>query len=177
MEVKTVYLVTHGEYDVGTPGNWKPDPPLNTEGWEQIQALKPEVERIIPQPAMIQAGTGRRHLDVAWILGYHFEQIFVSDVWGGPIVLARINDVKHVLLACGEIMSWEQYLSSQHLRNAVAETLRILPHNTLICSGRPVLVRLGLEVEECRGAAIYALRIKGDEIKIERLTEGVKLNN
>jgi len=121
-------------------------------------------------------GMGKRHIDTAAALNFVPTATLTSTIWGGPESLIEVNGEKQVILANGLIIDLENCLSNKHLSKAVRETLSDLPNNTVICTGRPILIRLGQEPEDCQNGAIYKLSIRGaDDINIELVTKGINL--
>lgn len=112
-----------------------------------MEKLIPELQRLLPNPAQIHVGTGRRHLDVAKALGFSMEKVYFSDLWGSPESLKKIAGKKIIVLADNTNIVYEKFLTIKHLARIISNIIAELPHNALICSGRPVLVRLGKEPE------------------------------
>lgn len=171
--MKTVWLVTHGETDS------EPNPGLTAAGLTATERLKERLPEFIPngQPTEIHCGTGRRQQQALEALGFNVEQAMFSDLWGGAATLVRGSNPKMIRLGHGTCITWDQYLSPAHLAAAIQPIIAGLPDNSLICSGRPVLVRLGVAAEKGQSGALYALRIGDDNsISIELVVGGVNLS-
>ena len=171
---KIIYLVTHGEKTND------PNPGMTDKGKEQVRRLLPKIQKLMPEgPAEIHCGTGKRQKEVVECLGFSFADAEISDVWGGPSTLTKTSGEKAILLADGTLVQWGNYKTSEHIGGDVIQTaIRNLPHNSVICSGRPVLVRLGLRPEDCQNGALYALHVMEDNsIQIELLVSGVNLSD
>lgn len=147
------------------------------EGLKMVEALAPKLTGFLPSgPTEIHVGTGLRQWRVAQALGFSLEQknIYFSDFWGGAATVAGSKEV--ILLGHGLQVPRKQYLSVKHLQPFYRQIIASLPDNSLICSGRPVLVRLGMQEEDCSSGALYALHIQDDgQIVIELLIAGVCL--
>ena len=172
--VKTIYLVTHGEKTND------PNPGMTEEGKEQVRRLLPKIQKFMPEgPVETHCGTGKRQKEVVECLDYSFANTKVSDIWGGPSTLVKTDGGKTILLADGTLVQWINFKTSEHIGGDVIQTaIRNLPHNSIICSGRPVLVRLGLRPEDCQSGALYALHVMEDNsIQIELLVSGVNLSD
>ncbi len=169
---KTVILVTHGEKEKG------PNPGMTEEGFKRVAVLLLELDKLLPNgPTELHFGSGQRHIDVVKALGFSTKDGFLSDLWGGPGSLEKTPEGKIIVLADGTAVAFEKCYTIRHLGGElISKIIAELPGNSVICSGRPVLVRLGRKPEECESGAIYALRVMDDgSIEIELLVSGVNL--
>lgn len=171
---KIIFLVTHGE----TTDN--SDPAMTPEGLERVKNLKEDLNILLPAgPAEIHCGTGRRQWQVVEALGFAEQNVKFSDVWGGPATLVKkeADGKKMVLLSYGKTIQYNNLITAKHLQPILHGIIAELPHDVLICSGRPILVRLGLKVEECKSGAIYQFIIYNDNsIEIKLTVDGVVLH-
>lgn len=167
--MKTIYLVTHGPTFSNTS-----DPVMAPEGRNMIESLKKKLPEYLPDgPAEVFAGTGRRQWQVAQILGFTADQVIFSDIWGGAATIGDCKDV--IILGHGLSINRKNYLSIQDIQ-PYGKKVAALPDKALICSGRPVLVRLGMREENCSSGALYALHVQdGEKVEIELLIPGVCL--
>lgn len=179
--MKTIWLITHGEKEVrDLEGNWIADAGMTGVGFKQIKSLKPKLEEYLSgqKPSEVHCGTGLRQWQVAQILGFTKEETYFSSLWGESSTLIDVEGKKKILLGHGIVVEKKQYLSSQHMGSAAREAIIKLPNDSLICSGRPVLIRLGIPSEEGQSGALYALRVMDDNsIKIELIIKGVNLSD
>ena len=175
--MKTVYLITHGaKIDFKGPNQPNPNPGMTKDGWRMVASLRPKLNELLPNgPAQIHAGTGLRQSQVVEALGFDLNKVLFSALWGEPATAVKMSGKKVIVLADGRYLEWEKYLSPRHMESTIREVLSSLPDGSLICSGRPVLVRLKMEPEECFSGALYTLEIEGDQINIKLLVAGVKL--
>jgi len=154
------------------------DPGATKEGIKKIKNLQPEFNKL--QKAGVSeyhCGTGRRQWEIAKLLGLKREDLLFSDAWGSGVTFIRILGINFCILTHGLLIFYpKQLLSTEHLSEAVKEAIRKLPDKAVIFSGRPVLLRLGLDIKKCAGGAIYRIDIHEDgAITIEPLTDGTKL--
>ncbi|MDD5110825.1 MAG: hypothetical protein PHI63_06490 [Patescibacteria group bacterium] len=166
-DVRRIYLITHAQKLEGSPGSWKADPGMTEDGKRAVARLRPRLERELEDkpPAAIYAGTGRRQWEVAEALGFTVEQILFSAILGEAATAVNTDlPRKQVLLGHGLVIEWEQYLSIKHCSKPVREAILEMPDRTVICSGRPVLVRLGLQLEKCRSGALYQIGCSYTEV-------------
>ncbi|OGY44865.1 MAG: hypothetical protein A2729_05600 [Candidatus Buchananbacteria bacterium RIFCSPHIGHO2_01_FULL_39_14] len=171
-----IWLVTHGEKEDG------PDPKMTIEGFKRVQSLRDQLNQRLPAtgPAQVHIGTGRRQFDVARALDLKKGTPFFSALWGEGVTEIKIKGKSMILLTDGRIIEFDQYLSPKHMRGAIREAIVNLPTQTVICSGRPVLVRLGMALKECQSAALYAIHFelgRPDSIKIELVSAGIDLGD
>ena len=170
--MKTIYLVTHGPTEKNVP-----DPGMTNEGLEMVRNLRTQLATFLPPegPTQIHVGTGRRQWQIVQTLGFsHRENLYVSDFWGGAATVTSTKEV--ILLGHGLQIPREKYLTIAHLQPFYSQTIAGLPDKSLICSGRPVLVRLGMQEEDCSSGSLYALHVQDNgQIKIELLIAGVCL--
>lgn len=155
---------------------------MTDEGRQAVVALRPVLNSLIDNyPSEVQCGTGRRQWEVAQALGYDArrELLHVSGIWGDPSTIVQwkgldSKTVKKVLLSHGEMIDYELYDTARHVGGTVIrEVIASLQNNTVICSGRPVLVRLGIKLEECHSGALYSLAVsESGQIEISLRREG-----
>ena len=163
--MKTIFLVTHGPTFPNTS-----DPVMIPAGRGIIESLRPRLPDGI---SAVFAGTGRRQWQVAQILGFTPDQVRFSDIWGGAATIGGCKDV--IILGHGLSINRKNYLSIQDIQ-PYAEKVATLPDKALICSGRPVLVRLGRLEEDCSSGALYALHAQDNgKVEIELLIPGICL--
>ena len=175
--MKTVFLVTHGEKETfDHDGRTIPNPGMTMEGQKRVKSLLPELRKILAgDPAGILVGTGKRHKQVLFALGFTDRQPTFSPIFGGPETLIEVGDEKQVVLASGRPIPWKSY-RVDWMKPALEAALREIPDKSLICSGRPVLVRLGMAPKKCQNGALYAIRVDDDgSTHIELLVDGVNL--
>lgn len=180
--MKTILLITHAETDVGSPAGWKPNPSMTDQGYRRVQALRPRLMELLPgsQPSQIHCGMGARHHQVVAALDFSPQEVFFSDVWGGAATLVVDGGEKRFLIPYhgdgAMLLPPERYLSTEHLRAAAQDAIRTLPDHALICSGRPVLARLGVPPEVAKNGALYAISVCDDEsLEIHLEVDGVNL--
>lgn len=154
------------------------DPGATKEGIEKIKNLQLEFDKL--QKAGVSeyhCGTGRRQWEIAKLLGLKKEDLFFSDAWGSGVTFIRVLGVDLCILTHGLFIFYpKQLLNTKHLGEATKEAIIKLPDKAIIFSGRPVLLRLGLDIKKCKGGAIYRINIHEDgTITIKPLTEGTKL--
>jgi len=175
-----VYLATHGEKTGG------PDPGMTEKGFQQVRPLRQDLFDRLPAdgPPEVHIGTGKRQFEVASALGLTNleERFFYSAVWGDGSSEFKRDGKPMVMLPFGRIIKWDQYLSPRHLQPAIRKAIMTLPDNTVICSGRPVLIRLGMTLNSpnCQSGALYAIHFKPgepDSIRIELVLSGVNLDD
>ena len=161
--MKTIGLVTHAETQVRDGGKWCPDPAMTGAGLDRIVRLKSSIaEALGGYPTEIHCGTGRRQWQLLQVLGLdgRMELVHVSGLWGDASTIIVDDGKNKVLLGHGQILDYERYDTARHVGGEIIRNvIRTLPHNSLICSGRPVLVRLGMKPEECLSGAVYALAV------------------
>src|SRR3989338_7868798 len=124
---------------------------MTPAGRGMIESLRPRLPDGI---SAVFAGTGRRQWQVAQILGFTPDQVIFSDIWGGAATVGDCKDV--IILGHGLSINRKNYLSIQDIQ-PYAEKLAALPDGALICSGRPVLARLGGRGGDGSRGARYAL--------------------
>ena len=175
---KIIWLVTHGETRLQDSGGWCPDPAMTEEAYRgmrqiEIKLLQLLQDGILPE---IQCGTGKRQYQVAQALGLNFEtyHLHFSGIWGDASTLIKVDGVRKVLLGHGLIIDYSKYDTTMHVSGEVIKRIiTALSHNTVICSGRPVLIRLGMKPEDCHSGALYSLKPQENgEIKIELVQQG-----
>jgi hypothetical protein len=154
---------------------------MTVTGWNQVRGIKTFFFTLLRSeyPLEVHCGTGRRQWQVAQALGLdnHRERLHISSLWGDASTLVYDNGVKRVLLSHGEIIEYGLYDTAKHIGGEIIRgVVRALPHDSVICSGRPVLVRLGKKVEDCLNGALYAINVEDTgEIRIEAKTSGINL--
>ena len=177
MSEKFIYLVTHGAKEE------RPNPGMTEEGKEQVRRLLPKLLEILPNgPTEIHYGTGKRQREVVKCLDFSPNDAFVSDVWGSPASLIKIKGKKFIVLADGSMVAWEKYKTGAHIGGPVIKAaIENLPNNSIICSGRPVLVRLGILPEKCQSGAIYKITVdessQRETLPVELIQSGVNLSD
>lgn len=168
---KTIWLVTHAETVLRNPppyGAWVPDPEMSSNGLEEVARLRPVLDTYLcgTTPPEIHCGTGRRQWQTACALGFsNPEMAYFSALWGDASTLAKCDDRRMVLLCHGLLIPYDQYRTAEHIGGStIRGVIASLPSNSVICSGRPVLIRLGMKLEECQSGALYSLhpRENGD---------------
>lgn len=174
---KTVWLVTHGETVLRKPdGTLQPDPEMSQEGRHSLDTVAIMLYQKLGEslPPEIHCGTGHRQYQVAQTIFLNPSNVFFSSLWGDASTLAMEDGKRMILLSHGLLISYEQYHSAKHVGGeTIRKVLASLPDNSVICSGRPVLIRLGMKPEECHNGALYALRVKKNgEVKIELVQQG-----
>lgn len=177
--MKTVFLVTHGEKaDFDEIGRPTPDPGMTALGRDQVRQLRSHLNQLLPNgPTAIHVGTGRRQGEVVDALGFDYQTALVSPLWGDAASGIKVAGKMIVVLSDGRLVAWDHYCGTEHLSPMVATVIATqLPDGALICSGRPVVYRLGLPLTACESGAIYGLTVADDgSITIELLISGVKL--
>lgn len=147
--MKRVFVVTHG---AKMPGS---DPGLTEKGFEEVAALR----SFLPEKAAkVVCGTGRRHLDVARALG--FVPSLFTPLAGVPD--SGIPDPNNpgqitIVLACGERVPGAYYSGEKDAERSIVDLLRLLPNNSVICSGRPFLLNLG--EQDIASGAVYEIYV------------------
>lgn len=150
---KTVYIVTHGNKNPG------PNPSMTDDGVEQVRKLR----QFLPAyPAIVVCGTGRRHIDVRHALGFENienERTVWTPLVGGPESLENISGQDMVMLADGAPpIPLARYLSlSIYGVPVLLSILRDVLDDSVICSGRPAMMALG--VKDAKSAAVYRINI------------------
>lgn len=177
--MKTIMLITHA---ITNPGNgatgWNPDPGMTEEGLRRMTHLREEVAKRLPlgKPTEIYCGTGRRQWQMLEPLGLSAGRVFYSDLWGGAATIVVIDGEKHVLLGHGQVVSWDQYRSSNDLAETMMAKIRDLADGAVILSGRPVLRRLGIKPEEAQNGALYEIIGHDDgRLEVRLAVSGVNL--
>ncbi len=175
--MKKIWLVTHGETQLQDSGGWCPDPEMTADVFRKLCHLGPRLLALLDHslPSEIHCGTGKRQYQTALSLGLIFAQdrLFFSGLWGDASTLIKEDGTKKVLLGHGQIIEYDQYKTADHIGGEVIKNvIRSLPHNTVICSGRPVLVRLGMKPEECHSGALYCFEIEGEKFEIKLIEAG-----
>lgn len=175
---RTVWLVTHAATQLkDKDGNWLPDPAMTESAVGEITALKPMLtEKLGGKAYEVHCGVGRRQWQVSCALGFsNPKEVYFSSLWGDAATLAKIGDDRVVLLGHGVTIPYDQYLSAKHVGgNTITRVIVYLPDNAVICSGRPVLVRLGMKPEQCHSGALYALKFDFGilNIRVELVRQG-----
>lgn len=176
---KTIWLVTHAETILHSPepyGEWVPDPIMSKNACTVVHNLRAILnEKLRGVPAEVHCGTGSRQWQVALTLGFNDpEKVFFSSLWGEAATLAKHDGKRWVLLSNGLLIPYDCYLGAKHFGGKVISgVIASLPHNSVICSGRPVLIRLGMQPEECHSGALYSLcPQENGEISIKLVQEG-----
>lgn len=174
IEMKVVFLVTHGKTDNN------PDPGMTADGFEAIRKnITPQLpDFIFGGPAKIVCGVGKRQVQVLQALGFQTADANFCECWGGAptLVKTKPGDPKQILLGDGTVIAWNQY-DVAPMAAAIKAALVALPDGALICSGRPVLVRLGIEAESCENGALYELHIdEGELLEATILIHGINLS-
>lgn len=137
----------------------------------------------LTNPPELHVGTGARQLQLLKLLYKDFDPnlIYYSTVWGGSSTICKSDKTKIVLpngTRKGMLVDKNKMLSTKHLANAIIEALVDIPPDSVILSGRPTLVRLGMNVEMCHSGAIYDIHVimgKTTEIKPQLIVSGVIL--
>jgi hypothetical protein len=158
-ELKVIFVVTHGDkFGCANPG-------MTVKGKNEVYALH---HLISPNPPMIVIGTGKRHSDVYRALDFISGQLRYTSVVGDPDSMEIVDGEKVVILADGKQLPASQYTTLAD--NAVAAKALVLglEDGTVICSGRPFMIALGVNG---KSAAIYRVLCQNGEIvKIDELT-------
>lgn len=192
------YLVTHAEKREKTilgflfgwlltrwQWTWKylyvRNPGMSWTGKRKVRALRSVLNGITPYgPSAIHRGSGQRQKDVADCLGCG-EYAVPSDVWGGPQTLIKIAGKKYVITAEGKFLKYgEEYKITPEMGEAIRNAILELPQIFLICSGRPVLVRLGMSTDDpnCQSGAIFKICVHRDKtISIKLIHSGIILKD
>jgi len=155
--MKNVYLITHGMTDD------QPDPGMTSDGHNAICAIRKRLHEFMKlSDTQIVCGVGYRQVQVLMdICGGIPDSVMFCEVWGGAPTLMKTSGPKRILLGDGTEIAFSNY-DMKPMAVAIKAALVELPENSLICSGRPVLVRLGLKSEECQSSALYRLRVNDD---------------
>lgn len=175
---KTIWLVTHAETVIkNASGEWCPDPIMSEEACQKIGALKPILNEKLggAEPLEVHCGVGRRQWQVACALGFdNPRKVFFSSLWGDASTLGVKDESgeKWILLS-HLLIPYNQYLSAKHASGKVVHgVIEALPHNSVICSGRPVLLRLGMELDKCHNGALYAFNVLSNGLDIVLIQQG-----
>ena len=93
---KYVWLATHGEREIkDEKGNIIPDPSMTKEGKDQVRQLLLIIQKFLPNgPTEVHCGTGLRQKQVVECLGYSFDDVQISDVWGGASSMSKVDGKK-----------------------------------------------------------------------------------
>ncbi len=176
---KTIWLVTHGETVLRkSDGTWQPDPGMSKRGLGEIVRLRTILNEKLggKTPTQIHCGVGRRQWEVSSTLGFNDPKVIrFSALWGDAATLAMENDTRMVLLSHGLLIPYSQYCTAQHIGGETLKgAISVLPDCSVICSGRPVLVRgFGMDPSQCHNGALYAFRVQDSgEIKLELVQKG-----
>lgn len=177
-----VIAITHSDTKTEDgAGNPILNPGMTEEGLQKVRDLMPALGKLLAgrKPATIQSAVGRRHRQVTGIvadfLNWPVEKIFHSGLWGDAETFKGRSKEK-IILGHGEVIKWSQYLTSMHLGPQARRIVRKLDHLTIICTGRPLFVRLGMAPEECFSGALYVITVYFHLfIRIKHITGGVKL--
>lgn len=165
MSVKRhIYIVTHGEKFTGS------NPRMTPKGFQDVSNLR---DQLPAKPGMVISGTGQRHDDVSRALGFEPDQW--SDWAGTPDSLEVIGEEKFAVLANGRYVPLEKHTSVADIAPVAKVRIPNLPHESVICSGRPLMIILGING---KSAAIYRITTKfyGDDnpgneiVEIEEIT-------
>lgn len=171
------FLVTHGEKEDC------PDPGMTPQGMKRVESLRKPLAEFLPNgPSQVHIGLGKRQQEVADALGLEEHSPFYSAVWGGPETETRRGGKSLIMLPNGRLIDWEHYLSTMHLQSAIFQAITGLPDGAVICSGRPVLIRLGMALTDqcCQSGALYTIRFTPgdpDSIEVELKVTGVNLGD
>jgi hypothetical protein len=175
---KTVWLVTHGEtVTQDNDGVWIPNPKMSGDGFGKVALLRQILDKELNDklPPEVHCGVGARQLQVVKALNFSTHQkVLVSGLWGDASTLVVDGGKRSVLLSNGMLIKYDHYLTANHIGGEVIrKVIAALPNGSVICSGRPVLVRLGMKPEECHNGTLYALRVQDSgEIAIELVQQG-----
>ena len=150
---KHVYVVTHGAKFSGA------NPGMTAEGFYQVAKLRSLL------PAEINAvvcGTGRRHLDVAEALGLYPTR-YTSAVGGpdsgecltgnGTVDVVRLPGNSGV--PEGTLVPYAIYTTLIDTALAMQAVICGLPHNSVVCAGRPSMIMLDMDESASKSAAVY----------------------
>ncbi len=163
--MKTLYLVTHGEKETGA------DPDMTVAGKTCVRSLR---IHLVIDPPLVCIGEALRHFAVAEELGYSDTgvRLQISSVFGACGSLELIDGEKMLVLASGIKVAFETCTSGEDAGPSLRAKLKKLPNETVICAGREVLLALGIPLSEAKSGSVYAIKVDGDEIKIEFIATG-----
>ncbi len=158
MEQKEIFVVTHGRKHGGA------NPGMTEKGFEEVSSLR----NLLPLPiACVVSGTGQRHLDVAEALGLTPNRY--TAIVGGPesgeaidsdvVNWVRLSDAK---LVPGKLVPYEQYTTLEDSALAAQALVVSLPHNSVVCAGRPSMIMFGLV--DAKSAAVYRILVQDGKI-------------
>lgn len=153
---KNIFVVTHGDKHHGA------NPSLTPTGVEQNEALRSFLPH---KPEMVISGTGKRHLDVATALGLTPNR-YTATV-GGPDSLEMVGEKRMIILANGSLVNFDDYTTLADTEIAIKKVVTELPHNSVICAGRPSMIMLGKN--DAKNAAVYEITVV--EWKIMKIIE------
>jgi hypothetical protein len=142
---------------------------MTEKGFEEIRSIR---HQISPNPPAIIIGTGKRHSDVFAALDLRSGKKRYTSVVGDADSLEMVGEEKMVILADGTLVPFDQHTSIADTEEAAKKLAACLESGTVVCSGRPFMIALGVNG---KSAAIYRIFIVDGKIGgIDELTaEGV----
>ena len=151
---KHVYVVTHGAKFSGA------NPGMTAEGFYQVAKLR----NLLPgEINAVVCGTGRRHMDVAEALG--LEPTRYTSAVGGPdsgecstggkgaVDVVRLPGNKGY--PDGTLVPYASYTTLVDTAPAMQAVICGLPHNSVVCAGRPSMIMLDMDESVSKSAAVY----------------------
>ena len=148
-----IYVVTHGDKFGGA------NPGMTQKGYDEVKNLR----FLIPgKPSLVVCGTGRRHIDVAKVLGLIIDRY--TCLAGDSDSLEIINNEKVIVLADGKRLEPKLYTSLEDNAPGTKAMVASLPHNSIICGGRPTMIMLGFS-KIAKSASVYKVTCEEGQIK------------
>ncbi len=153
--IKTIFIVTHGKRNSG------PDPLMTEVGVEQVRALR---DKLPESPSFVLCGTGRRMRQVADTLG------LTPNAYSSAVGNSDAQDVDEdksewLVFANGDRVPFALDRTDQDFGPSVEKIVRELPHNSVITTGRAIVIGLGVPLKEAKSGVVYAAEI-GDDRQI-----------
>lgn len=154
---KHVYVVTHGAKFSGA------NPGMTAEGFDQVAKLR----SLLPAEInVVVCGTGRRHLDVAKALGLYPTR-YTSAVGGpdsgecmagnGTVDVVRLPGSSDV--PDGTLVPYAIYTTLIDTAPVMKAVICGLPHNSVVCAGRPSMIMLDMDESKSKSAAVYKVAV------------------
>jgi hypothetical protein len=151
MTTKEIFIATHGDKYSGV------NPAMTPKGFDEVRILR----GFLPEnPSLVISGIGQRQLDVAEALGLTPDR---NEQWAGDGDSMEIIDgKKFAILADGSSIELEKYTVLKDTTPLAIAGVTALPHNAVICGGRPIMIMLG--VPSGKSASVYKVVISDDKI-------------
>lgn len=194
-------ILTHSfKYEFDDFGKPIGDPGMTPEGLEVIRGLAPFVSGLFPNsaPSFVASGSGLRHIQIAECLSLPVN--LATPLLGGPESLVTVLEEfqvprgdgtsikgnvtgpdnpkkKKIVLASGRMVDYGEFRTGVIPETAM-NILRELPDNSLVCTGRPVILfGFGMPKDECKSGAVYEVICGETDVSLNLLKDGVVLGD